>query len=644
MNKNFQCVLLVGLMLVLASQSYGTSTAFEISGEYIAIDSDSEPQFVQQDSDTQEVDLSNATIILTYETFNENGESEVVELGEGHFVENEVTIEGQIDTPTEVDIAVQVNGEEQLSTRFFLSPGDEEVSFVLLDRQGAFPPDQLLLVGAYRGGEDPSKKFTVAGDLRAVENFDLSLAVASVEGMEYDDNGNLRESTPFGSVLLRDGQFVIEAEVDRVTAVTIKVDAGFGWEFLSFTPAVIEPNIKIEVFSHAVPGTLIAKSGTGMHVELVESWQQSDEYLTTMNQYLAAWQKELGTQDNLDEFETDSPPLSDEDSQSTDRLVFDSSTERTESEEESINKSAAKQEDAISASNETAGLTNESTDGRAKGCEHVPIVEAELSFEDEMMALLSKYKYSESALLGQEMKKIREDALDRIARDTTAPLNSLLALELGAFTGFGRDDQHLALPVFDKLAKLLDEDTVDRRILPPRNAIAQRLAVEANDEKLIPGQKAPDFNLPTLDGTQLALYEVLEDKEVVLVDFWASWCGPCIATFPDLKELYSSFGSDGFEIIVISIDDTFEEWQQASQEHDLPWLSVADIGGFGEKTPINYGVDFIPKGYFIDSKGCILQKNMKVETLRDMLEARFGGMPDLDKTGEKAATEVDLEL
>ena len=52
--------------------------------------------------------------------------------------------------------------------------------------------------------------------------------------------------------------------------------------------------------------------------------------------------------------------------------------------------------------------------------------------------------------------------------------------------------------------------------------------------------------------------------------------------FPSLRKLYASYKDSGFEILLVSIDDTFEEWEEASSEHDLPWLNVADIGGFGE--------------------------------------------------------------
>jgi len=169
---------------------------------------------------------------------------------------------------------------------------------------------------------------------------------------------------------------------------------------------------------------------------------------------------------------------------------------------------------------------------------------------------------------------------------------------------------------------------VERRVIRPRNALAQRLAVERNHELVKPGQIAPKFTLPDLTGNEFALDDVLKRNELVYIDFWASWCAPCIATFPDLRKIYSAYNDNGFEILMISVDKTFEEWEEASDEHELAWINVADIGGFKQAVPLAYGVQAIPKAFLVDTKGCILQRELSTDNLKEVLVSRFGDVSD----------------
>ena len=127
------------------------------------------------------------------------------------------------------------------------------------------------------------------------------------------------------------------------------------------------------------------------------------------------------------------------------------------------------------------------------------------------MSASGGFQYPDWVVSRQVLEKMRSDAIDELATNFTDPLNTLLALELGAFAGINRDDTHLALPLYDKIATTLeDEDLVERRVIRPRNELARRLAVKRNDELLQPGQKAPKFTLPDLNGTEFALDDVLK--------------------------------------------------------------------------------------------------------------------------------------
>ena len=255
-----------------------------------------------------------------------------------------------------------------------------------------------------------------------------------------------------------------------------------------------------------------------------------------------------------------------------------------------------------------------------------------MTWVDERPTVEQTFEVPEFRKVEDEAWQFRIDTLESIALNSEDPWIGLLAIELGAFEFFFGDLDR-AVSVHDDLILKLDEDVAQSRLTPRRDILASYIQINEMDKKLVPGQKAPLFTLPNLQGEQIELLDVLQERDFVYVDFWASWCGPCIATFPALKDLYASFHDLGFEIVVVSIDDTFDEWKEASQEHDLPWLNLADIGGFDQETPLAYGVRAIPKAYLIDDKGCIVQKDVSTEMLEEFLASRYGDVLDVEEAG-----------
>lgn len=621
MRNSLRFTILAVVLAFLVACSSGPSRTFTITGHYIEVESETEIDSSDEGpTDFQEMDLSTATVVVAYEVTDENGNTDLVELKSGSFADGQVSLEGEVDEPTEVEISVQIGDGVKLSTSALLVPGGEVVEFALVDYQDVYPEDQLILYGAARRAKDPENKFTVYGDVSGVEMRDLSLAIASVDDSRYDENGKLYR-IPYGSVLIRDNKFVIEADITEVSVLSISVEAG--WTFRSYTPAIVGPQSVVNVESDGAPNTLTASSENARHVKLIESWQQSDEYLENLKKYVSAWEaKERAAQ---------APPSDTEVVQNSSVDENDTASEDIEETQESADAEQTEEDtasvephDSESNDGESDDVAEISTPRTAEGCEHVPLEDV-IPGLSPFMSASGGFQYPDWVVSRQVLEKMRSDAIDELATNSTDPMNTLLALELGAFAGINRDDTHLALPLYDKIAATLnDEDLVERRVLRPRNELAQRLAVERNDELLQPGQKAPKFTLPDLNGTEFAQDDVLTNNELVYVDFWASWCGPCIATFPALREIYSDYNDNGLEILMISIDDTFEEWNEASDEQELTWLNLADIGGFRQETPVAYGVRAIPKAFLVDTKGCILQKELSTDNLKEVLVSRFG--------------------
>ncbi|MBS1932675.1 MAG: TlpA family protein disulfide reductase [Bacteroidetes bacterium] len=117
------------------------------------------------------------------------------------------------------------------------------------------------------------------------------------------------------------------------------------------------------------------------------------------------------------------------------------------------------------------------------------------------------------------------------------------------------------------------------------------------------GKPAPEISLPGFDGKIINLYDL--KGEIVLIDFWASWCGPCRRNNPKLVELYKKYHDRGFEIYGISIDSNAANWKQAVQQDQLPWIQVNDNKGWYAPSTITYDVNAIPASYLLDKDGII---------------------------------------
>ena len=591
-------LLLLCIATVLISCSSETQKTWNVTGHLIEVHPDSEehpsvvvtnlPPGIEPD-DSPELDLSTASITINHYMTNKAGETISFELASGKFENKSVKLQGNTDKLTEVEIALELDSENVMTTTAMIGPGSN-VSFAFLDSSDS-DFDRLVLYGVSNRATDPEKKFVISGDLQDIVDRD-QLAIIDLTSEIWDEEGE-RDFKEFGEVLIRDGSFLFEADIDEPTIVDIHVEF-MGDQFTHYGGvAVVEPKSTIEVTSARSSTDLMTSSDSRLHTVLVEAWLQNEEYQTKMDRS-ESLRKEFITEYQAKQAEK----------QDRDEDVAD--------EESSENVVSVADSDDSKSSERTVGVS------AAEGCEHVHLTDVRPSAAE-------LFKTPEFRVLEDEAWQIRIDTLEEIALNTEDPWVRLLAVELGAFEYHFGDLEH-AFTIYDELESHFDEDVYTRRLKPRRDLLDSYIRAERIaeiDRRLVPGQKAPLFTLPDLQNDEIALDDVLKSRDLVYIDFWASWCGPCIATFPELRKLYTSYKEKGFEIVLVSIDDTFEEWKEASREHDLPWLNVADIGGFEEKTPVAYGVQFIPKAYLVDPKGCIVQKDLAPEVLEEILVGQY---------------------
>ena len=138
-------------------------------------------------------------------------------------------------------------------------------------------------------------------------------------------------------------------------------------------------------------------------------------------------------------------------------------------------------------------------------------------------------------------------------------------------------------------------------------------------EKLLAiGAVAPDIKLKQPDGTELALSSLR--GKVVLIDFWASWCGPCRKENPFNLKMYKDFKDKGFEIYGVSLDSDGGRWKNAIASDSLTWKHVSDLGGWQSAPAKLYQVSSIPSTFLLDKNGKIIAKGLRGENLYAKLE------------------------
>lgn len=137
--------------------------------------------------------------------------------------------------------------------------------------------------------------------------------------------------------------------------------------------------------------------------------------------------------------------------------------------------------------------------------------------------------------------------------------------------------------------------------------------------KVMPGNPYVDVTDKDADGKEISLKSVVENKanKYVLLDFWASWCGPCMGELPYLKATYDKYHKKGFEIYGVSFDKDRDAWLKAVKDNDMGWVHVSSLNAWDNQARNDYSINSIPANFLIDcATGKIIAKGLRGEEVQ----------------------------
>ena len=133
------------------------------------------------------------------------------------------------------------------------------------------------------------------------------------------------------------------------------------------------------------------------------------------------------------------------------------------------------------------------------------------------------------------------------------------------------------------------------------------------------GKKFIDFTLNTPEGKPVKLSDFIAANNYTLIDFWASWCGPCRKEMPNVVAAYKEFKNKGFGIVGVSLDNNLDKWKEAITALDITWPQMSDLQGWNNAGAKLYGVNSIPATVLVDQEGTIVARNLRGEDIKAKL-------------------------
>lgn len=241
------------------------------------------------------------------------------------------------------------------------------------------------------------------------------------------------------------------------------------------------------------------------------------------------------------------------------------------------------------------------------------------SIDNEMEKVYNEYKTAMAEAQGKSLDPIVEKALE-------GRMDSLQKSKVDVFMEIVDKFKQTKIPAkyikdmmwslsYDQLAKVMDPASGyynDAEMATPKKYFEGL-------SKRKPGSTVIDLSMPDMDGKRVKLTDWVGKGKYVLVDFWASWCGPCRQEMPNVVEAYKKYKGDKFEIVGVSFDNNAAAWKGAVKNLGMTWPQMSDLKGWQSQGASAYGIMSIPSNILFSPEGKVVALDLRGSDLSDKL-------------------------
>lgn len=242
-----------------------------------------------------------------------------------------------------------------------------------------------------------------------------------------------------------------------------------------------------------------------------------------------------------------------------------------------------------------------------------------------------------SRALSAKLSKMTRAEMEAHADELMAELNKVLDGQIAFANKIFKEERNSLIPLafselyfYDNGVEAYDQLVAEKVVFAShpylkksRDEIAEILKPQGGPKADFIGQQFTDLEMADPYGKMHKISELVGEGKWVLVDFWASWCGPCCAEMPNVLEAYNKFHAKGFEVVGVSFDQNKEAWVKAIGQLRMPWLQISDLKGWECAAAPVYKIDAIPDNILIDPQGKIVDRALRGKALQNRLKKIF---------------------